>query len=364
MILLNPGPVNLSAGVRAALGGPDLCHREPEYGALQQRVRTGLLSVYDLDGARFAAVLLAGSGTAAVEAMLTSLVPSSARILVLENGAYGERMTAIARAHRIPLLRICAPWDGALDAAEVDAVLERAPDVTHVAVVHHETTTGRLNDLTELAAVCRARGAALLVDAVSSFGAESLPLEEGAIAACAATSNKCLHGAPGVSFVVADRAALERGPIPPRGVYLDLRNHCRMQDERSTAFTPAIPALYALDVALAEHRAAGGWSARHQRYRELAERIARELAKLGVDPFVAAAEASVVLRSYRLPRGGSYARLHDALRARGFVIYAGQGHLAGSIFRISTMGELADADLDRLIDAFRELARAKGGAST
>lgn len=351
MILLNPGPVTLTPRVRAALTAEDLCHREPEFADLQDTIRARLRAVYDLD-ASWAAVVLSGSGTAAVEAMMSALPGADARVLIIENGVYGERMSRMAAIHGIAYDTITLEWGAPIDP---DTLAQRLADrrFSHVALVHHETTTGRLNDLRAIGAVCADHDTQMLVDAVSSFGAEAIDFQAVPIAAIAATANKCLHGAPGVAFVIARRDALAAGK--PRCLYLDLANYCDKQDARSTPFTPAIPAFHALAEALVEHAEQGGWQARRTRYRRLAEQVADGFAARGIDASLPARESSCVLRAYRLPAGVAYDTLHDHLKADGFVIYAGQGGLAESIFRISTMGALDDADVDRLVAAVGRL---------
>lgn len=362
MILLNPGPVTLSQRVRAALAQPDLCHREPEFGDLQQRLRTGLLGVYALDPACWSSVLLTGSGTAAVEAMLSSLVPPDVRLITLENGVYGERLTRIARAHRIDVTPVHVAWEQMPDLTALDDVLAGLEGPVAVAAVHHETTTGRLNDMAAVGAVCRQHGVNLLVDAVSSFGGEAIGFEDWPVAAVAATGNKCLHGVPGAAFVIARRQVLDLTPSPGRSLYLDLAGHARAQDAGGTAFTPGIPAFYALEEALAELAEQGGWPARHRRYRALAEQLRAALAAQGVMPYIPTDDASVVLRSYHLPPGLDYATLHDELKAAGFVIYAGQGGLAEILFRVSTMGAIEDGDMQRLIAAFERILADRTGS--
>lgn len=359
MILLNPGPVRLSDRVRRALLAPELCHREPEFAALQERVRSQLLDVYDLDPERWSAVLLGGSGTSAVEATIASLVPAEGCLLVLANGVYGERIESMACVHGIQHYSVRAEWGGACSREDLLRALGAHPDVTHVAVVHHETTTGRLNDLAPLAEVCRRRGVELLVDAVSSFGAEALDFDGLRLAAVAGTSNKCLHAIPGLAFAIVRRSALAHGCAPPRTLSLDLLAHHAEQERASTSFTPPIPAFYALCEALRELAESGGRPARQARYRALAERVAGGLAALGIEPYLDGAFSSVVLRSYRLPPGLAYDTLHDELKKRGFVIYAGQGGLGSELFRISTMGEIGDEDIDRLLRAFAEIVRSE-----
>lgn len=246
-------------------------------------------------------------------------------------------------------------WMQAPDLARIAEKLDADRAITHVAVIHHETTTGRLNDLDALAAVCRARGVRMLVDGVSSFGAEAIDFAGGDIDALAATANKCLHGVPGAAFVIVRRRAL--ASAASRTYYLDLGRLAKLQDARNTPFTPSVHAYYALVEALREFDEAGGWRARHVRYAALAEQVRAGLAARGMPPVLPEGESSVVLRAYRLPAGVTYEQLHDGLKARGFVIYAGQGGLSSALFRISTMGAIAAADVDRLLDGFAALTR-------
>jgi 2-aminoethylphosphonate-pyruvate transaminase len=354
MLLLNPGPVTLTERVRRSLLQPDLCHRESEFFDLQDEIRTRLLSVHGLSPDEWQAVLMTASGTGAVESMTAALVPEDGRVLIVENGVYGERIAQICAQYRIPHERLSTEWLSAVDLDAMAARLESgAARITHVAVVHHETTTGRLNELTALGEICRARGVGLIVDGVSSFGAEAIDFGDVSLCAVAGTANKCLHGVPGASFVIVRRDALARAAS--RTYYLDLGRLARLQDERGTPFTPAVHAYYGLVEALREFTEEGGRPARYRRYAALAEQVRMGLAELGIGGAIPARESSVVLRAYRLPAGISYTLLHDALKAEGFVIYAGQGNLSKTLFRISTMGNLTSQDMDRLLRCFAQL---------
>ncbi|MHC5023612.1 MAG: 2-aminoethylphosphonate aminotransferase [Planctomycetota bacterium] len=350
MRLLNPGPVNLSERVRAALQRPDLCHREPEYIDLQNRVRSRLLDVYGCSSRQWSAILITGSGTAAVEAMLSSLVPPGGTLVVVENGVYGERLARIAEIHGISAHRVPHEWGAPIDLARVAAALDRTKGVTHLAAVHHETTTGRLNDLAAMGDLCLERDVRLLVDAVSSYGAESIDFDRWPIEACAASANKCLHGIPGLSFVLARRAGLGED-ARPRSLTLDLRAQGRGQDRGETLFTPPVPACQALDEALVELAEQGGWPARQARYAFLAERVRSGLERLGILRLLPDGSSSCVLTSFRLPPQVSYSALHDGLKRRGFIIYAGQGALAMQVFRVATMGAISEADVERFVTA-------------
>jgi 2-aminoethylphosphonate-pyruvate transaminase len=357
MLLLNPGPVTLTERVRRSLLQPDLCHRESEFFDLQDEARSRLLRVYGLDPKRWTAVLMTGSGTAAVESMVASLVPATGRLLVVENGVYGERIAQMCAQYGISHERVSGAWMDAPDLRAIAAAAEKAAahgnPFSHLAVVHHETTTGRLTDLKALAELCRTRDLRLLVDGVSSFGAEEIDFANPDLSAVAATANKCLHGVPGASFVMVRRESL--GSACTRAYYLDLGRLAGQQDQRNTPFTPAVHAYYALVEALREFEEQGGRMARYRQYSALAEQVRAGLAAIGIEGVLPPAQSSVVLRSYRLPGGLAYARLHDELKAAGFVIYAGQGGLSQTLFRISTMGNLTRADIDRLLTCFAKL---------
>ncbi len=354
MLLLNPGPVTLTERVRRSLLQPDLCHRESEFFDLQDEARARLVAAYELDPAEWMAVLMTGSGTAAVESMIAALVSQDGKLLVIENGVYGERITQIATQYGIAHDVLKHEWMQAPDPAQIAARLD-AGGYTHVAVIHHETTTGRLNDLGAIAEVCRARGVKMLVDGVSSFGAEAIDFAGGDIDAVAATANKCLHGVPGAAFVIVRRRALAKAAS--RTYYLDLGRLAKLQDQRNTPFTPSVHAYYALVEALREFDEAGGWRARHAHYKALADQAQAGLAARGMPLVLPEGASSVVLRAYRLPQGVTYEALHDGLKARGFVIYAGQGGLSKELFRISTMGAIQAADVERLLEGFTALTR-------
>lgn len=354
MILLNPGPVTVSERVRRSLLGPDLCHREAEFFDLQEELRSGLLAVHELDPALWTAVLMTGSGTAAVESMIASLPSREARLLVLENGVYGERIRQMCARYAIAHESLAGAWSSAPD---LNALGERLAGgaFTHLAAVHHETTTGRLTDIAAIARLCAVNRVQMLLDGVSSFGAERIDFSNSSLTAVAATANKCLHGVPGASFVITRRAALNQAVS--RAFYLDLTRLASLQDERNTPFTPAVHVYYGLREALREYHEQGGRAARFERYAGLAEQVRAGLAQLGIEPLIPPPESSVVLRAYHLPRGIDYARLHDGLKDDGFVIYAGQGELSRTLFRISTMGEITGDDVRRLLQSFRRVCR-------
>ena len=204
--------------------------------------------------------------------------------------------------------------------------------------------------LTSPASLCTENGVQLLLDAVSSFAAESIPFKDDSLMAIAATANKCLHGIPGLAMVLCRREALQQD-IEPRSLSLHLPGWAEHQAKQSTPFTPPVNALLGLKQALKELDKQGGWKARRSRYRKLAGRVAATCEGLGVKQWLPAEQSSCVLRSYHLPDGMTYTELHDGLKQHGFIIYAGQGDLAAQLFRISTMGEICNYDMARLEQA-------------
>jgi len=353
-ILLNPGPVTLTERVRNALSRDDWCHREIEFAELTKAILSSLESVYPASGMR--AVLLTGSGTSAVEAMLATLAPADTKTLVAENGVYGERMAAMLRAHRRDVVSVSSPWESGIDLEGIARRLEQDGDIRTVVAVHHETTTGRLNDIAGLAEVCRAHDCRILLDGVSSFGAEVFDFDAWPIAAVAATANKCLHGAPGQSFVLVRDEVLEGVDWDVGSVYLDLRRYAEPQGgDGFSPFTQAVHVAFALREALLELDDEGGQPARLERYRAVARHVQETLAGLGVGTLLPDASCSAVLRAYLLPPDVDYETVHTGLKERGFVVYAGQGRLRSGVFRVAHMGDIGDADLERLSRAFEDV---------
>lgn len=354
--LLNPGPVTLTERVRQAQLRPDLCHREPEFTALQDDVRRRLARVYPQAERDYTAVLIGGSGTAAVEAMVDSLVPSWGLALVVANGVYGERIASILGCHRKRYDLVSSRWGAPLDLAEVERRLAACDRYSHVISVHHETTTGRLNDVAALGAICQRRGVPLLLDAVSSFGGEPIDFEAWNLEACAATANKCLHGVPGTAFVVARKSIFERRPSAATTLYLDLFRHRESQEQGSTQFTPAVQSLYALQAALEELDEPGGWTARHAHYRQLSQFIRERLDGAGFSLLLGQENAcSSTLTAFNLPPGVKFDDLYQPLKECGFVIYPGQKELQTKIFRVAVMGDLTLADMREFTTALEGL---------
>ncbi len=352
-ILLNPGPVNVSPRVQQALLRGDLCHREEEFSALLVAVRAKLLQAFAPRG--YTPVVLSGSGTLAVEAMVSSALPEGRKLLVINNGVYGERILHMAEAHRIPAVELRYGWTERPDLAQIEDTLRNDLAIAAVALVHHETTTGLLNPVTEVGALTRRAGRLFLLDAVSALGGEDLDLARDGVDLCACTANKCVQGLPGVAFVLVRTevmAALQQ--VPRRSLYLHLPLHWEAQERRSIPFTPSVQAWYALDAALdelLEETVAG----RVRRYRAASQLLREGFARLGLKALLPSLYQANSLTALLLPDGVTYYRLHDDLKARGFVIYEGQGKLQSGIFRVANMGHLTLNDFRQFLQALEEV---------
>lgn len=361
-LLLTPGPLTTSSGVRAALDR-DWGSREADFVALTARVRAGLVAL--LPGHDdLTAIPLQGSGSFAVEAMLGSLVPRDGHLLVAVNGAYGRRMVEMARLSGRRVSVLDGEETEIVDPAALDARLAADPSIGHVAVVHCETTTGILNPLEAIAAVVALHHRALLVDAMSSFGA--LPIASTLrFAALASSANKCLQGVPGLAFVLARRDAIAAASGRAHSLVLDLAAQwAAFENDGQWRFTPPTQVVAALDRALAELAAEGGPEARLARYRANLAALTAGLARLGLDPALDPAVQAPIIVTVRAPTAPWYdfATLHRRLLDRGFAIYPGKtSRLDG--FRVGCIGALAPADMERFVAALAEtLAEMRRGA--
>ncbi len=352
-ILLNPGPVNVSPRVQQALLRGDLCHREEEFSDLLVAIRTKLLQAFAPQ--HYTSVVLSGSGTSAVEAMVSSAVPADKKLLVINNGVYGERMLRMAKAHRLPTVELRYDWTERPDVNEIATTLENDPGIGGVALVHHETTTGLLNPVAEVGAITKRTGRLFLLDAVSALAGEDLDLARDGVDLCACTANKCVQGLPGVAFVLVRTSIMQAmQEVEPSSLYLHLPIHWEAQERNTIPFTPSVQTWYALDAALdelLEETVAG----RVQRYRAASQLLHAGFSRLGLQFLLPPEHRVNSLTSLLLPEGMTYQHLHDELKKRGFIIYEGQGKFQTGIFRVANMGHLTRNDFQNFLKALAEV---------
>lgn len=353
-ILLNPGPVNVSERVRAALSRGDACHREPEIAETLASARALLKELFDPTDAYHVA-FVTGSGTSAMEMAFSSTPAEGAKMLVIENGVYGERISKICAAHRIDFVKVTDPWESLPDLGKIEATLKDDPAIDTVGLVHHETTTGMINPVQAVGALAKKYRKRFVLDTVSGLGGEELDLDAWGVDVAASTANKCICGFPGISFVLCRKELMEEiAKQPPRSLYLNLAHNWSAQRDSCGAFTPAIQILWALEEALKELREEGVQN-RIARYARVSKTIRDGIEQLGCKMYLPREVYSNTISSFDLPAGKTYEQLHDALKERGFVIYAGQGPLASKVFRIANMGQVSDDDYARLLKELEAL---------
>lgn len=358
-LLLTPGPLTTDPAVRGAMLD-DWGSRDPAFVALTFEMRQRLVAVARGE-ASHVAVPIQGSGTYALEAAAGTLLGPEDTLLVLINGAYGERMAAIATrlGHRVETMR----WDESeqVDPVAVAQRLAADPAISHVALVHVETTTGLLNPLEEVARAVAAEGRLLIVDAMASFGALPIDLRTLPAAAVLASSNKCLEGTPGIGFALVDRAVLAGCAGRSASMSLDL--HAQWQGFEANGqwrFTPPVQVVAALVEALRRLEAEGGPAARLARYTANLETLLRGTAALGIELYLDAKLQAPIIATFRSPAGFDFHTFYAALAAAGFVIYPGK-LTRGDSFRIGCIGAIPPGAFDRLVAALGPaLAAARG----
>lgn len=359
-LLLTPGPLTTTRTVRQAMLR-DYSTWDVDYNTLVNDVRSRLVRLAT-ESDDFTSVLMQGSGTFSVEATIGSVVPPNGRLLVVNNGAYGKRMLTIAERLGISTVEAAFDETEPANVEDVAALLDEHVDVTHVAMVHCETTTGMLNPVAEVGERVRESGRVFIVDAMSSFGGMQLSMESVSADYLISSANKCVQGVPGFGFVIARRSELESAEGFARSLSLDLFDQWREMENGGGKwrFTSPTHVVRAFAQALEELEAEGGVAAREQRYSENQKRLVAGLRELGIRTLLPDEFHSPIITSFICPpENFEFKDFYDRLKARRFVIYPGKV-TAADTFRIGTIGNVHPEDIDELISAIGETGREMG----
>ncbi len=354
-LLLTPGPLTTSMAVKQAMVH-DWGSRDSEFLRINRMVLDRIVELAGGEGT-YVTVPVQGSGTFAVEAMITSFVPRSGKLLVLINGAYGQRAKKIAEIAGRAVVVHETREDTPPDLARLEKMLADDQTITHVFAVHCETTSGILNPIAEIGALVARQGRRLLVDSMSAFGALEIDVRRIACDALAASSNKCLEGVPGLGFVVCRKAALAESKGNATTLVLDLfeqaENFAKTGQYR---FTPPIHVIVALGKAIEEHTAEGGVAGRGGRYRENARILIDGMRTMGFRPLLGEKLQAPIIVTFHMPTDPKFEfqRFYDELKNRGYVIYPGKLTVADS-FRIGCIGRLHPEDMRGALEAVREV---------
>jgi len=348
-LLLTPGPLSTTKTVKAVMLR-DWCTWDRDYNDIVQDIRRRLVVIGGSPA--FTATLMQGSGTFCVEAAIGSMMPPDGKLLVLANGAYGDRIAAIARALRIPLVVHDSGEVASPDLGRLRETLATTPAITHVACVHCETTTGMLNPIEDIGPVVKAAGRLFMVDAMSSFGGIPIDLDACGVDVLVSSANKCIQGVPGFGFILARETLLKTWKGQARSLSLDVHDQWHTMETQGGKwrFTSPTHVVRAFAQALNELDAEGGVAARHARYRGNQRILVEGMSRLGYEPLLPVALHSPFITAFRNPERFSFRIFYEELKARGFVIYPGKVS-AAECFRIGTIGDVYPRQIQTLLDA-------------
>jgi 2-aminoethylphosphonate-pyruvate transaminase len=352
-ILLNPGPATTTHSVKLAQVVPDICPREYEFGDLMEYVSLELTKIV-ADTKDFASVLFGGSGTAVVESVLCSVVPHDKTVLIVNNGAYGKRMCQIVDTYDMNYIEFKSSPIEPINLEELEKEIKNCDNISHLAVIHNETTTGLLNNLDDLGNIAKKYNIELIVDAMSSYAAIPIDMKRQNITYLMASSNKNIQGMAGVGFVIANKEALQKvKDIKPRSFYLDLyTQYANFLKSHQMRFTPPVQTLYALKQAIIEAKEEGIEN-RYKRYSKSWEVLTDALKEMNMKYLVDDKYHSKIITSIFIPDGVDFNHMHDYFYDLGFTIYPGK--VADfNTFRVANIGEIDYNDMNEFIKLFKE----------
>lgn len=354
--MFTPGPLTTSDAVKGVML-QDLGSRDGRFIEVVARIRRRLLEIAGVSQG-WEAIPVQGSGTYAVEAVLSCSVADGGRVLVCCNGVYGERMVKICERHGIEAVALRLPENRAFSAETVARAIEADGPFAMVCVVHCETTTGLMNPVEEIGRVVREHGAACFVDAMSSFGA--VPTDLGSVTWLTTSSNKCIEGVPGFGIVLARLGALEATRGQSRTLSLDLHEQWEALERTGQfRFTPPTHSMLAFDRALEELVDEGGVSARHERYTRVQRRISDGFRAMGFEPYLDDSQGPIIT-AFRTPAGFDFGAFYERLYEAGFVIYPANLAAEPGCFRVGSIGRLTEEDVDGLLEAASRIAGETG----
>ncbi len=354
-ILFTPGPLTTSQSVKQTMLR-DLGSRDYVFIRLVKEIRQKLVEIGQVSPEAFTAIILQGSGTYGLEAVVSSTIPPDGKLLVIINGAYGRRIAKIASVLKIDTVIVESHEDMKPDLKKIDAVLKEDSKITHVVVVHCETTTGLVNPIKEIGALVKAAGAKYFVDAMSSFGAVPVHLDDCNIDYLVSSANKCIEGVPGFSFILAKISSLMETKGYARSLSFDLFNQYQgLEKNGQFRFTPPTHTLIAFRQALTELEQEGGVEGRAARYRANYERLVTGMRKMGFKEYLSPEDQGYIITSFHYPKDPnfSFEEFYKRLNSINYVIYPGKVGNA-DCFRIGNIGRIFESDVRDLLAAIRE----------
>ena len=357
--LLTPGPLTTSRTVKEEMM-VDHCTWDDDYKQITQKIRAELLELAHVSPEEYTAVLMQGSGTFGVESALTSSVGKDGKVLILANGAYGERQEDICRHAGMKYRIEHFHYNEVPDPAVVERILKEDPDITHVSMVHSETTSGIQNDIESVGKVVKAAGKVFLVDAMSSFGGVDIPVADWGIDFIISSANKCIQGVPGFSFIICRLDELKKCEGKAVSLSLDLYDQWKGMFDGKWRFTSPTHVVLAFAKAIEEMKEEGGIEARHKRYVENNEMLIAGMKELGYSTYIDKEHQGPIITTFFYPEncGYTFKEMYAFIKERGYAIYPGKVTEAET-FRIGNIGEIYKEDIGKLLEIYREFLKTR-----
>ena len=366
-VLLTPGPVNVASNVRSAIASPDICHREPEFDRLLNSIEKKLLRLFELEAEKgrkcgYRAVVISGSGSAANESMLSSVVGDK-NILIISNGEFGDRLYKTSNIYNKNTFLLAFPWGERLDLERIERYLKHQK-IDMIAMVHHETSSGLLNPLKSIGALAKANGATFIVDCVSSAGAEYINVKENNIAFFSSSSSKAIGSYPGLSFVVGKKSEFKKlKHLPAKTSYLNLYTFYRfLKDSKQTPNTPAVPLFFALNQTL-KNILDEGVAVRYASLRAKADVLRKGMRAMGLTFLLDEEDMCSILTTVNVPAYADVGVLRERLKAESIVIYEGKGCFKNRVFQVGSIGEISMGEIRHFLAVQRDILNSLRPAS-
>lgn len=359
--LLTPGPLTTTETVKEAMQ-IDRCTWDEDYKNMTQEIRTGLLKFAHVDKSDYTTVLMQGSGTFGVESVLSGVISSTDKVLVLQNGAYSKRMVEMCDYHGIKYVVYEEDYAHVPDPAIVEDVLKSDGSITHISMVHSETTSGLLNNIAAIGELAKKYNKKFIVDAMSSFGGVDINVPELGITYLVSSANKCIQGVPGFSFIIANVSDLKQTKGIARSLSLDLYAQWETmeKDGGKWRFTSPTHVVAAFSQALKELAAEGGITARNARYTATNRALRKGMEELGFKAYIDEAHQGPIITTFFYPENCkfTFAKMYTYLKDHGYVIYPGKLTDAET-FRLGNIGEIYMDDVEKILGIFKDFVNAE-----
>ncbi len=354
------GPVNVSEEVKKATVYSEIGHREPEFSNLFKNVREKLIKVFRGNEKNYSAVVIGGSGTSATETLLSSILHDDKKLLVVANGAFGERINEICELHGLTTSYLHYEWGEFPKLDEIEARLKEDPTIEAVSMVLMETSTGMLNPVRETGELCKKYDKSFIVDAISALGGEPLDMVKDNVDYCLTNTNKCLGGLPVLGIICYKKSIIEKSKdVKPRSYYLDFFKYIKYSDkENQTPFTPQIPLFYMLDEAL-NQLIKEGLENRWKRYKNNGDLLKKRFKEMGFKFQLKEQEMSNLMVNVLTPNNYTFKEFHDKLKERGYIFYPGKGPLLGKVLHFANIGTLTEKDIIEFCKNLKEIVEEK-----